>query len=118
MPKKTRDLPINEQLAKEAKSIVAIAFRNGTIENIHAGKECPQCAGQTEYSHITQGEMKKIMKQAVDKVYALLWIRTYTPVAWESVVRAGERYTHAWDMPEQSRKEIEGMGKLADFLGK
>jgi hypothetical protein len=75
MPK--RKMTLDPELAAEAKSIVALAFRNGPIEAVHAGKECPTCAGKSEYSHITQAEMKNIMKQAVDTVYKLLWLSTY-----------------------------------------
>jgi hypothetical protein len=52
---KNRKLTIDSQLAEEAKSLVALAFRNGPIEDVHAGKECPTCAANPEYSHITQG---------------------------------------------------------------
>jgi hypothetical protein len=30
-------------VAREAKALVALAFRNGPIEDIHAGKLCPTC---------------------------------------------------------------------------
>jgi hypothetical protein len=70
MPK--RKMTLDPELAAEAKSLVALAFRNGPIEDIHAGKECPTCAGMSEYSHITQAQMKNTMKQAVDTVYRLL----------------------------------------------
>jgi hypothetical protein len=73
MPK--RKMTLDPELAAEAKSIVALAFRNGLIEDVHAGKECPTGAGKSEYSHIRQAEMKKIMKEAVDTVYKLLWLQ-------------------------------------------
>ena len=38
MPK--RKMTLDPELAAEAKSIVALAFRNGPIEDIHAGKDC------------------------------------------------------------------------------
>jgi hypothetical protein len=41
MPK--RKMTLDPKLAAEAKSIVALAFRNGPIEDIHAGKDCPTC---------------------------------------------------------------------------
>jgi len=63
---------VDPELAAEAKSLVALAFRNGPIEDVHAGKECPTCAGKSEHSHITHAETKNIMKQAVDTVYKLL----------------------------------------------
>ena len=46
------------QVAREAKAIVALAFRNGPIENIHAGRPCPTCSGQAGYSRISDAEMK------------------------------------------------------------
>jgi hypothetical protein len=60
---------IDKQLAREAKAIVALAFRNGPIENVHAGKRCPTCSGQPGFSRITESEIKAIMKNAVDHVY-------------------------------------------------
>jgi hypothetical protein len=39
MPK--RKMTLDSELAAEAKSLVALAFRNGPIEDVHAGKECP-----------------------------------------------------------------------------
>ena len=62
-------------MAREAQAIVALAFRNGPIEDVHAGKLCPICAGKPEYSHITQQGMKLIMKNAVDHVYQLLSLK-------------------------------------------
>ena len=58
-------------VAREAKALVALAFRNGPIEDVHAGKACPMCFGKPEYSHITQEEMLSIMKTAVDRIYTL-----------------------------------------------
>ena len=63
MPK--RKMTLDPELAAEAKSIVALAFRNRPIEDIHAGKGCPTCSGKSQHSHITQTEMKKIVKKAV-----------------------------------------------------
>jgi len=89
-----------KQLAREAKAIVALAFRNGPIENVHAGQICPTCAGDPAYSHITDSEMKMIMKNAVDRVYGLLCLRQEQPDAYESRIQFGELYTGRWDEPE------------------
>lgn len=114
MPDTGKELALDEGLAEEAKSIVALAFRNGPIEDVHAGIECQHCAGKTVYSHITQGEMKAIMKNAVNKVYSLLWIRAHCPEVFLPVVKAGSLYTSSWDPPENSRKEIEHLAHFAD----
>lgn len=88
-----------QQLAREAKAIVALALRNGPIEDIHAGRPCPTCTGQAGYSRITDAEMKLIMKNAVDHVYALLSLKNGEPGEYESQIRLGERYTATWDDP-------------------
>jgi hypothetical protein len=88
-----------DQLAREAKAIVALAFRNGPIETLHAGKLCPVCEGQPEFSHISDAEMKLIIKNAVDRVYALLYLKAENPVEYESRIRFGEQYTSMWDEP-------------------
>lgn len=114
MPDTAKELTVDEGLAEEAKSMVALAFRNGPIEDVHAGIECQHCAGKSEYSHITQDEMKRIMKNAVNKIYALLWIRTHGPEVFLPVVKAGSLYTRSWDSPENSREEIEHLARFAD----
>ena len=98
--KKLRTAPDDSsRLAREAKALVALAFRNGPIENVHAGRSCPTCHGKTEYSHITQGEMRQIMKAAADQLYAFLVLKEQDPKAYESELSLGERYTAAWDEP-------------------
>jgi hypothetical protein len=94
-----RKITFDPGLAEEAKSIVALAFRNGPIEDIHAGKECPHCAARPEYSHITQDEMKNIMKQAVDAVYNILWLKQNDPEKYARTLVYGSRCTRLWDDP-------------------
>ncbi|SRR5260370_5641970 len=98
MPK--RRMTLDPESAAEAKSIVALAFRNGPIEGVHAGKECTTCAGKSEYSHITQAEMKNIMKQAVDTVYKLLWLKQNDSEKYEATLELGNQYTRFWDDPK------------------
>ncbi len=66
-------------LIREAKAIVVLAFRNGPIEDVHAGKTCPTCNGKTGYSRISDDEMKLIMKNAVNRVYWLLRLKADDP---------------------------------------
>ena len=87
------------RLAREAKASVAMAFRNGAIENVHAGKTCPTCHGNREYSHITQAEMREIMKSAVDQLYTFLVLKQSDHAAYEALLSLGERYTTSWDEP-------------------
>jgi hypothetical protein len=87
------------QLAREAKAIVALAFRNGPIEDLHAGKPCPTCFGCEAYSHVTDEEMQRIMQNAVQNVYRLLVLRTEDHREYERQMQFGERYTVGWDDP-------------------
>ena len=84
---------------KEAKVIVAMAFRNGPIEDVHAGKTCPTCSGDPEYSRITDAEMKVIMKKAVDRVYTMLRLKQDQPELFDDLVQFGLLYTSDWDDP-------------------
>jgi hypothetical protein len=90
----------NHELAREAKAIVALAFRNGPIETVHAGKHCPTCDSRPGYSRITDAEMRAIMKAAVDKLYSLLVLKSEDPARYEKEIEFGERYTARWDEPE------------------
>ena len=91
---------IDPHLAIEAKAISALAFRNGPIEDLHAGKACEACGGKPEFSHISDDEMKRMMKTAVNVMYRLLWQRDHDPEAYLKSLTLGERYTHRWDEPE------------------
>jgi hypothetical protein len=71
--------------ARETKALVALAFRNGPIENVHAGKACPTCQGDPQYSHITQAEMRQIMKAAVDRLYTFLVLKQHDQKAYEAL---------------------------------
>ena len=92
--------PDQHDIVREAKAIVAIAFRNGPIEDLHAGKPCPACEGKAGYSRISDTEMKVIMKNAVNRVYSLLQLKADDPDGYEREIALGERYTAKWDDPE------------------
>jgi hypothetical protein len=94
-------------VAREAKALVALAFRNGPIEDVHVGMVCPTCDGNPEYSHITQDEMRLIMKAAVDRIYTYLLLKESDKAAYEALLSFGERYTTAWDEPSLT-KDIRG----------
>jgi hypothetical protein len=101
---KRRASSIDPHQAKEAKSIVALCFRNGPIEDVHAGILCPTCSGDEKYSHITQDKMKRIMKNAEDKVYTLLWLNEYDPDKYQTSIEFGGRYASQWDEPKLTSK--------------
>ena len=87
-------------LVREAKAIVTLAFRNGPIEDLHAGKPCTACEGKAGYSRISDAEMKVIMKNAVNRIYSLLLLKADDPASYERQIAYGERSTANWDEPE------------------
>ena len=92
---------VDPVLALEAKMIVALAFRNGSIEALHSGKPCPTCSADRGYSRISDEEMKGIMKAAVNTVYSLLWKKDNDSEAYSKSLVLGARYTQRWDDPER-----------------
>jgi hypothetical protein len=82
-------MKLDADLAMEAKALVVLAFRNGPIEDLHAGKPCSVCSGRPEVSHISDDEMKVVMKSAVDAMYRLLWQRDYDPAAYNETLAFG-----------------------------
>jgi len=90
---------VDARLAREAKAIVALAFRNGPIEDIHAGKPCPTCRSRQGYSRLTDADVKLIMQNAADHVYKLLWLRESKPQEYEAEITFAESYTTSWADP-------------------
>lgn len=99
---------LDPDLAMEAKALVALAFRNGPIEALHAGKPCAVCSGKQDVSHISDEEMKAIMKSAVDTLYRLLWMRESDLAAYNEKLAMGQRFTLHWDDPELKEPTTKG----------
>jgi hypothetical protein len=87
-------------LSTEAKAIVALAFRNGPIEELHGGKVCVVCEGVPGYSRISDADMKIIMKNAVDNVFRLLTMKDADPERYARQIDYGARCALFWDEPE------------------
>jgi hypothetical protein len=93
-------ITLDRTLALEAKAMVALAFRNGPIEALHAGTPCTVCSGNPAVSHISDEEMKAMMKSTVNTLYRLLWQRKNDPAAYLENLAFGQRNTIHWDDPE------------------
>jgi hypothetical protein len=99
---------LDADLALGAKALAALAFRNGPIEDLHAGRPCTVCSGNLEISHISDEEMNAIMKSAVNTLYRLLWQRDCDPVAYNENLALGRGYTMHWDGPELKKPTRKG----------
>jgi hypothetical protein len=100
VPEASMKMTLDQELAAEAKALVVLAVRNGPIEDLHAGRPCTFCSGDREISHISDEEMKAIMKSAVNTLYRLLWLRDCDPGAYKEKLALGQRFTLHWDVPE------------------
>jgi hypothetical protein len=93
-------MKLDKARAVEAKAIVVRAFRNGPIEDLHAGKGCPICSVDPSYSRISDEEMKVLMKAAVTQVYKLLWLRDHDVDGYAEALAHGHRFSQNWDDPD------------------
>lgn len=80
----------------EAKALTACAFRNGFLEDLHAGKSS-ELLTQPGLSRISDEEMRKLMIQASAKLEELLRLKSETPAKYEEWVRDYNRkYCRSW----------------------
>lgn len=81
----------------EANALTAYAFRNGLLEDLHAGASSPLTADPS-LSRITQAEMKEIMVEASEKLAGLLGLRETDPDTYKRFVQAyAYMYCRAWN---------------------
>ncbi len=84
-------------LRDEANAIVAHAFRNGPIEDLHAGKYS-ELLEQPELSRITDVEMKELMMNACEKMEELLRLKESNPEKYaELILNQNFRFCRSWN---------------------
>lgn len=80
----------------EANALTALAFRNGFIEELHAGKRS-SLLDQPDYSRITDDEMRRLMIEASEKLAQMLSLKQTNPDQYEAQIRDyHERYCRTW----------------------
>lgn len=83
-------------LRDEANALTAYAFRNGFLEDLHAGKSSP-LLDQPELSRITNDEMRQLMIEASAKLAQMLQLKQADPVKYEIFIRGYQKmYCRAW----------------------
>ncbi len=70
----------------EANALTAFAFRNGFIEELHAGQTSPLLS-QPGYSRISNEEMRRLMIEASEKLARMLTCMREAPQEYESWLR-------------------------------
>jgi hypothetical protein len=83
-------------LRDEANALTAYAFRNGFIEDLHAGKDSPMLR-EPGYSRITDEEMRRLMIESSEKLARLLQMQQSDPAEYDAFVRNYHRvYCRGW----------------------
>lgn len=80
----------------EANALAAFAFRNGFIEELHAGKRSP-LLDQQEYNRITDDEMRRLMIEASKKLAEMLTLMRSDPkkyISW--LAHYHQMYCQKW----------------------
>jgi hypothetical protein len=81
----------------EANALTAYAFRNGLLEDLHAGKPLPT-SHQRGYSRISDDEMRRLMIEASAKLSSMLGLKQEDPAKYETVIRDYQRrYCRSWN---------------------
>jgi hypothetical protein len=82
---------------EEANALTCCAFRNGYIEDLHAGKHS-ELLEQPGLSRITDAEMKKLMVEASAKLAELLIMKETEPEKyWKWMKFFNESYCGHWE---------------------
>jgi hypothetical protein len=89
--------PNGFSIRDEANALTACAFRNGPLEDLHAGKKSPLLEDRN-LSRITDAEMKLLMINASEKLANLLRMRDVKPDTYEHFIQAyAFMYCREWD---------------------
>ena len=93
----TSPVPMDDfTLRDEANALTAHAFRNGFLEDLHAGKPSP-LLDQPGYSRITDDEMKRLMIEASEKLARMLTLKQQNPTEYDQFIRKYQRaYCRTW----------------------
>ena len=76
---------------------MAWAFRNGPLEDLHAGQHSPLLADPS-LSRITDEEMKALMLNACRELARLLELKSRDPAEYDRQIKAyNERYCWNWE---------------------
>jgi hypothetical protein len=80
----------------EANALTVLAFRNGFLEELHAGIHHPALDDQ-KYSRITNEEMKALMVEASERLAKLLHLKETNPEEYARKLEFAWRYCRNWD---------------------
>ena len=83
-------------LREEANALTSAVFRNGFLEDLHAGKSS-ELLENKNFSRITDPEMKKLMIETSQRLARFLeWRATKPEKYWKEIRFFHENYTKNW----------------------
>lgn len=83
-------------LRDEANALTAFAFRNGFLEDLHAGQSS-LLLNQPGYSRVSDEEMKRLMIEASEKLEQMLRMKREQPAQYEYFIRDYQRrFCRTW----------------------
>ena len=89
--------PSNEFTTRdEANVLTALAFRNGYLEELHAGEHHP-ALDDPQVSRITDDEMKKLMIGASESLSKLLELKETDIEKYYEKIEWGMQYCRGWE---------------------
>jgi hypothetical protein len=92
-----RHFPGGFTLWDEANALTAFAFRNGPLEDLHAGRSSP-LTDDPSLSRITDAEMKHLMVTASEKLATMLALKESDPQKYRSfVISYNIMYCSSWE---------------------
>jgi hypothetical protein len=96
VPRASQTTDAEFTIRDEANAITAFAFRNGFLEDLHAGKSSPLLE-QPGYSRISDDEMRRLMIEASEKLQQMLRLKRDEPAKYDMFIREYQRmYCRAW----------------------
>jgi hypothetical protein len=82
--------PAEFTLRDQANALTAYAFRNGFLEELHAGRDSP-LLDDPRLSRITDDEMKRLMIEACEKLAEMLRLKENDPAGYDAFIRSYHR---------------------------
>ncbi len=80
----------------EANALTVLAFRNGFLEELHAGRYHP-ALDDPEVSRISNDEMKRLMIETSERLAKLLHLKETNPEEYLKQLDFAWRYCRNWD---------------------
>ena len=80
----------------KANALTVLAFRNGFLEELHAGRHDPALNDPT-ISRVTDNEMKHLMIEASQRLAKLLHLKETAPEEYTNKLKFAWRYCSSWD---------------------